>query len=168
MAKTAKPVGRPCYTPYGDEFCPIKLQEVYLMEAKISEIVNKRFIKIGVSVRPATRVKEIQTGCPFPIEVLMTTRRNLRAPDAEAFLHEKLKDYRTCGEWFALPSDQMNTLINFMECFMDWPRQWDKVWRNCHWDFAPIAQHPPVTVGEAVLIKWREDMDDGAPRKNAA
>ena len=140
MAKTAKPVGRPSCNPYGDEFCPINVQEVYLMEVKISEIVNKRLIKIGVSVRAAQRVKQIQTGCPFPIEVLMTTRRTLQAAEAEAFLHEKLKDYRSNGEWFALPSDQMNTLFTFMDCFMDWPRrEWDRVWRNCHSDLGKNA-----------------------------
>ena len=82
--------------------------KLYFMEAKTDDIVSKRIVKIGISVNAGSRLKQIQTGCPFPVEVIM-------------------------------------------DCFMDWRNEWDIVWRNCHWDCAPIAQHPAVTVEETAL-----------------
>ena len=125
--------------------------KLYFMEAKTDDIVSKRIVKIGISVNAGSRLKQIQTGCPFPVELIKTSRRTVCAGEAERFLHGALKDYRTSGEWFALPTEVMNTLLTFMDCFMDWRNEWDIVWRNCHWDCAPIAQHPAVTVEETAL-----------------
>ena len=130
--------------------------KLYLMEAKTNDIVAKRIVKIGMSVNTGTRLKQIQTGCPFPVEIIKTCQRTGCAGEAERFLHGALEEYRTNGEWFALSIDQMNTLFTFMDCFIDWPGEWDLVWRNCHWDCAPIAQHPPVTVKEA----WERRAND--------
>ena len=153
---------------------------LYYIEAKTDEIGDRRLIKIGISSTLKTRVKQIQTGCPFPIEVIKTSQRSYPfAIDAEKFLHEELKSYRSIGEWFLLHSDQVDTLFAFMDGFLDYPSRLKEVWHNCHWDFAPIAQHPVISLDQAQennrLEVLREaaatisfPIDDGAPRKNAA
>lgn len=56
------------------------------------------FIKIGKTTGdPTSRVAQLQTGCPFPIEVLATMRGGR---GREAKLHKKFAALRAHGEWF--------------------------------------------------------------------
>lgn len=56
------------------------------------------FIKIGKTTGdPSSRVAQLQTGCPFPIEVLATMPGGR---GREAKLHKKFAALRAHGEWF--------------------------------------------------------------------
>lgn len=56
-------------------------------------------VKIGfTSKHPSTRIKSLQTGCPFKIKMLGFVFGN---PDLEHELHDVLRDDRAAGEWFA-------------------------------------------------------------------
>lgn len=57
-------------------------------------------IKIGWSADVSKRVKELQTGCPYPIEVLNEIETEC---STERELHKALQEYRVHGEWFELP-----------------------------------------------------------------
>lgn len=56
------------------------------------------YIKIGFSkYDPNKRLKNLQTGCPFPIKLLGFVIGRM---SQEEELHSVLKDYRIQGEWF--------------------------------------------------------------------
>lgn len=59
-------------------------------------------IKIGFSDQPNNRMREIQTGCPYPLLLLCTqefdTENAARAREKE--LHNKFEQRRAHGEWF--------------------------------------------------------------------
>lgn len=65
------------------------------------------FIKVGVSKAPEARVAGVQTGCPLRIKSLriIETPSTLIARAAEASIHQALKQYHTCGEWFRFEED---------------------------------------------------------------
>ncbi|MFC9581595.1 GIY-YIG nuclease family protein [Streptomyces yangpuensis] len=54
-------------------------------------------VKIGTSVSPEKRLKELQTGNPDRLEVLWCTPGGR---ELEATLHQAFADYRVEGEWF--------------------------------------------------------------------
>jgi hypothetical protein len=56
--------------------------------------------KIGFSNDPKKRAVRLQTGCPFPIEVLAEIDAD---HDLELVLHQWFDRFRVCGEWFELP-----------------------------------------------------------------
>lgn len=56
------------------------------------------FIKIGkATFSPALRVRELQTGCPYPIEVLSFIPGDVAM---ERGLHKRFEHCRAHGEWF--------------------------------------------------------------------
>lgn len=56
------------------------------------------FIKIGKSTgRPDARIRELQTGCPYPLTLIAHIVGGLRE---EFALHKRFAQYRTHGEWF--------------------------------------------------------------------
>ena len=56
------------------------------------------FVKIGKATgSPETRVSQLKTGCPFPIEVMATIPGGL---DKERSLHKRFSHLRSHGEWF--------------------------------------------------------------------
>lgn len=73
----------------------VKKQQVYV-------IGNQEYgvIKIGVAVNPKTRLKAVQTGCPYPLSLLTTSTPKSDAKKIEQKLHHKLSQYRLSGEWF--------------------------------------------------------------------
>lgn len=65
-------------------------------------------VKIGfTNDSPFSRLKSLQTGCPFPMRVLGFILGN-KAHEAE--LHRVLADDRTTGEWFAF-SDRVEAIV---------------------------------------------------------
>ncbi|MFD3937832.1 GIY-YIG nuclease family protein [Streptomyces sp. NPDC058611] len=54
-------------------------------------------VKIGTSVSPEKRLKELQTGNPGRLEVLWCTPGGR---DLESALHKVFDEYRMEGEWF--------------------------------------------------------------------
>jgi hypothetical protein len=63
-------------------------------------------VKIGYSKDPVKRVKGLQTGCPFKLDLeqafFCTT-----AFQTEQYLHEELDDHHVAGEWFKLTKEQV-------------------------------------------------------------
>jgi len=56
------------------------------------------FIKIGFTKEDIkSRMKSIQTGCPFELELIKKIPGELQE---ERDLHQKLKEFKTVGEWF--------------------------------------------------------------------
>jgi len=63
-------------------------------------MTDGRHFKIGSSLNPHKRLKQIQTGNPF-CKLLGYTKRF-----TEAQLHKRYKKYRVSGEWFDLPNKE--------------------------------------------------------------
>jgi len=72
-------------------------REVYFARTKSSGAV-----KIGVSKEPEQRVKELQTGNPMEIEVILTTTppEGHTALEWEQGLQKLCQSYKMNGEWF--------------------------------------------------------------------
>lgn len=77
--------------------------QVYLMG-------NREYglVKIGFSNNPEQRLKELQTGCPFPISIFTSFKGSLKR---EKQLHHQYKDLRVNGEWFKI-EDKLEDFIN--------------------------------------------------------
>jgi Meiotically up-regulated gene 113 len=61
-------------------------------------------VKVGIASKPWQRIKELQTGCPFNLEILfvhpMLERES--AIWCEQKFHKAYEEHRTYGEWFEL------------------------------------------------------------------
>lgn len=73
-------------------------KHIYVIECK-SEIP---VYKVGYAYNVNQRLKELQTGCPYPLEIVKAIRA-FDAPRVEAELHQALDEYRMAGEWFNAP-----------------------------------------------------------------
>lgn len=61
------------------------------------------FLKIGkTSGAPDARIRELQTGCPFPIHLVAHTTGGMKR---ERELHKQFAKYRAHGEWFRHEGD---------------------------------------------------------------
>jgi len=58
--------------------------------------IEIRYIKIGISKDPAKRLKELQTGCPFYLEIIEVFQTE-DARYLESKLHKDLERYQSCG-----------------------------------------------------------------------
>lgn len=72
-------------------------RSVYFLRCRI----ERGPIKIGVAENVARRVIEIQTACPYTLELLGVVPGGR---SVESFFHDLLKKHRTCGEWFEVPN----------------------------------------------------------------
>lgn len=70
----------------------------------IKDTINNQY-KIGRSVNPYNRYKQLRTANPY-ILLIGTTN----TPEKE--LHKKYNKYRISGEWFDLPNTMVNQVIN--------------------------------------------------------
>jgi len=66
------------------------------------------YVKIGHSNNPNKRLKSIQTGCPFRVDILHTI--DDADIDVEKQLQKKFKLYNTVGEWFRYEGELKNYL----------------------------------------------------------
>lgn len=64
-------------------------------------------VKIGFSSNPQRRIAEIQTGCPFPVEILATEPGGSAR---ESQLHRRFSHLHLNGEWFVL-NDEVSRYI---------------------------------------------------------
>jgi len=83
-----------------DLYDPAELRRVYL-------ISNGLHIKVGVSIDPQSRMEALQTGSSLPLTLLYDMTGGF---DLEAQLHERYKDRRVLGEWFALTSQDVEEI----------------------------------------------------------
>lgn len=94
-------------TPAGDPGTSLRLPSgsqdvVYFLRAG-------PFIKIGkATYSPALRVRELQTGCPYPIEVLKFVPGDV---SLERTFHKRFVHCRAHGEWFHASA----SLLSFIE-----------------------------------------------------
>jgi hypothetical protein len=58
--------------------------------------------KIGYSKSPVSRLKTIQTGCPYKLHFIVIVKGNI---SIESQLHEKYRKYKSNGEWFHYKGD---------------------------------------------------------------
>lgn len=77
---------------------------VYVLATKDFE-----FVKIGSTISPRMRFSNIQTACPFEL-FLWIGVNTFRLREIEAELHSRFAEWRTRGEWFRLPPDQLDAL----------------------------------------------------------
>ena len=78
------------------------------------------FVKIGKSYSPEKRIKELQTGNPYKLELLKTIKECSEGGEfEESDLHAKFKKYRVEGEWFEY-SDEIKKFIE--DCYKQKPK----------------------------------------------
>lgn len=57
--------------------------------------------KVGISRDPARRLKSLQTGHPFPLQLHYTKETDIcKTKLLETVIHRHLKMHKTSGEWF--------------------------------------------------------------------
>lgn len=79
-------------------------------ESYVYVISGGGYCKIGVSNNPERRLARLQTGNPHEL-ILIRKYYTLDAKTLEATLHETLEEYRVRGEWFKLPLDRFQWLL---------------------------------------------------------
>lgn len=70
------------------------------------------YIKIGTALDIKKRMSNVQSGCPFNLSPWLAVPTPL-ARHIERGLHVAFGDYNLRGEWFHLPSNQLNLLMDF-------------------------------------------------------
>lgn len=62
-------------------------------------------VKVGIAKNPGSRLHEIKTACPYPIDLVAAVELPTReiALAVEKAFHEVMGKYRLNGEWFDLP-----------------------------------------------------------------
>lgn len=74
----------------------------------IVELVGTKYIKIGMAYDVQSRLSELQTANPGELKLKYTIKCASREEchELEKLFHSLYQQYRTKGEWFALPVDQ--------------------------------------------------------------
>ena len=113
--KPKKPYSPP---PKPPKYIPESLEDLISHVHKESTFLNNqiyfivdeecRFVKIGISRNPESRVKDLQSGNPIRLEVAYHFPGD---GEGEKELHRYLKDYRTIGEWFRV-KDELEEFLN--------------------------------------------------------
>lgn len=70
----------------------MKQDDVYILKAG-------PFIKVGISSALTSRLSVIQTGCPYPVELVRTIIGG-GGRYLEGILHQQLSEHHSHGEWF--------------------------------------------------------------------
>lgn len=71
------------------------------------EAIGQSLMKIGYSIDPIKRFRQIQTSCPFPIRAVLIQPGTIQR---ERKIHSELSHLRTHGEWFAASDETMDAL----------------------------------------------------------
>lgn len=69
------------------------------------------FVKVGIADKPASRLIELQVGCPYELRLLASFAVRQSAA-AERRLHELWKQYEVRGEWFRPPAGELAWAVN--------------------------------------------------------
>lgn len=71
--------------------------------------------KVGVSRDPARRLKSLQTGYPYPLQVHYSKATEIcKTKLLEQVIHRHLKMYKTNGEWFDITLDKLILDVDFV------------------------------------------------------
>lgn len=76
----------------------------------------KKPVKIGFSINPWARLKEITANHHEKLEILLTFKGEKRL---ESLIHKSIKNSRTKNEWFQLAPDMVECLIDFSKGEID-------------------------------------------------
>lgn len=71
-------------------------------------------VKIGIARSPATRLRELRTGCPYKIDLLYMrqARDRQHAIDHERLAHAVCEEKRMAGEWFDMEAELAIEAVN--------------------------------------------------------
>ncbi|WLW38125.1 hypothetical protein [Halorubrum tailed virus BLv36] len=83
---------------------PKPKEYVYLIHS------NAGHTKIGISMQPQQRKRSLQTGSAHDLE-LLATRQSQNPAELEKSLHDKYEKHHVRGEWFDIPKDKLNALV---------------------------------------------------------
>lgn len=103
-------------------------------------ISGSRHVKVGISVDPEARLRELQGGNQHRLYMLATWRFKSaqEAYAAEQSIHRRMRRHRTIGEWFRFGGDG-NALAYFLH--RELPS--DTAIKNEHAPFWPLAHRAP-------------------------
>ena len=69
------------------------------------------YTKIGKADDPQKRLRELQTGSPFPLTLKFVTEGGF---EKESQIHSALSKYRVNGEWFEITYDWCDEFVDFL------------------------------------------------------
>ena len=68
------------------------------------------FVKIGIAVKPESRLGNMQVGCPYELKMLAKYPSNNARHD-ERRLHKLLHSFHARGEWFKIPDSLIALMV---------------------------------------------------------
>lgn len=79
----------------------------------LADSVNHSWlVKIGHTINLKSRIRNIQSGCPYKITPYSSFHAN-KPREEESFLHKKLCKYNLSGEWFNLPDSEIDWVLDY-------------------------------------------------------
>lgn len=82
----------------------------------ILNLVGTDYYKIGVSQNVKRRVRDLQSATPFDLNILIDFEV-VNAYHLETQIHEKLKYFYVKSEWFIVPEDIINDIIQNIKLY---------------------------------------------------
>lgn len=78
------------------------INDAHFVYCGFAEEAGSVYVKVGISVRPVSRARQIQCGAPFEIKrfVFCMIGRQSAALKFERLVADALKEHRTRGEWY--------------------------------------------------------------------
>lgn len=90
------------------------MEKIYVLRGK-----GTNFFKIGRTSQPVEwRQQQLQTGCPFAIEIYATFP-TFWPSEMEKFLHSYLAEFRTNGEWLAVEPEIVDSILSMSATTVD-------------------------------------------------
>ena len=78
---------------------------------------DQNMYKVGISNNPLSRIKGIQTGCPFPLSIIKQYKLNGHSSFVEKKIHSFLEKDTSVkslvGEWFSCNVDKIDKLVQY-------------------------------------------------------
>ena len=79
--------------------------------------IDQNMYKVGISNNPLSRIKGIQTGCPFPLSIIKKYKLNGHSSFVEKKIHSFLEKDTSVkslvGEWFSCDVDKIDKLVQY-------------------------------------------------------
>lgn len=72
------------------------------------------FYKIGITKNPKKRMSELQVGNPFKINPIGFYKTK-DAEGLECTIHNTFRFVNVSGEWFKIPDEYINTIVEFLK-----------------------------------------------------
>lgn len=82
------------------------------------------FVKIGIAANPTQRAAQLQTGNPYPLDVVYVRRASSRmaAKTIEARTHQILSEAHMAGEWFGVTYSLAIEAVDYAAQLREVPR----------------------------------------------